>query len=140
MTHQENQNLRDMGLTPVQIARTKKALKGFSINSTSGTTVTQSIPLPGTAKYLLGIKTFNKTANSAAPLTQLNSFDLILNNEKIIDNINCGFTETFFGGNGDNEGYVEVFRVLTGKDVLNINLTAAAGGADQVNFIVFYAL
>lgn len=140
MTHQENQNLRDIGLTPVQISRLKKALKGFSIASTSATTVTQSIPLPGTAKYLLGIKTFNKSVTSATPLTALNSFDVILNNEKILDQVNCAFTETYYGGNGNNEGYLETFRVLTGKDVLNINLSAQASGGDTVNFIVYYAL
>lgn len=136
MTHQENQALRDIGLTPVQIGRGKKALKGFQIVSSAGTTVTASIPLPGTAKYLLGIKTFNLTTAKVSG----NSFDVILNNEKIIDNINCGFTETTYGANGNNEGYLEIIRVLTGKDTLNINLSATAGNGDTVNFIIYYAL
>jgi hypothetical protein len=136
MTHQENQNFRDIGCSAIQVARLKKALKGFAINSTSATTVTQSIPLPGTAKYLLGIKTINRITASAT----LNSFDVLLNNEKIIDNISCGFTEATYGANGNNEGYLECFRVLTGKDVLNINLSALAGGADTIYYIVYYAL
>lgn len=136
MTHQENAALRDVGLSAVQVARSKKALKGFSVNSSAGTTVTASIPLPGTAKYLLGIKTVNRTTASST----LNSFDAVLNNEKIIDNISCGFTETTYGANGNNEGYLECFRSLTGKDVLNINVTALAGGSDTIYFIVYYAL
>lgn len=135
MTHQESAALKDLGLTPVQVARLKKALKGFSIISTNGTTVSQSIPLPGTAKYLLGIKTVNTTTASAIK----NTFDVVLNNEKIIDNINCGFTEATYGANGNNEGYLETTRVLTGKDVLNINLTTTTG-ADTIYFIVYYAL
>lgn len=136
MTHQENAALRDVGLSAVQVARSKKALKGFQVISTAGTTVTASIPLPGTAKYLLGIKTYNLTAAKISG----NAFDVVLNNEKIIDNINCGFTDASLGSNGNNEGYLEVFRVLTGKDVLNINLSATAGNGDTVNFIIYYAL
>lgn len=136
MTHQENAALRDIGLTPSQVARAKKALKGFQVVSSAGTTVTASIPLPGTAKYLLGIKTFNLTSGKIPG----NSFDVVLNNEKIVDNINCGFTDASLGSNGNNEGYLEVMRVLTGKDVLNINLTATAANGDTVNFIVYYAL
>jgi hypothetical protein len=136
MTHQENQILKDIGLTPVQIARTKKALKGFSIVTSNGTTVTASIPLPGTAKYLLGIKTINTTTAKAIA----NNFDAVLNNEKVVDNINCGFTEATYGGNGNNEGYLETFRTLTGKDVLNVAVTATGAGADTIFFIVYYAL
>lgn len=136
MTHQENAALRDVGLSAVQVARSKKALKGFSIASSAGTTVTASIPLPGTAKYLLGIKTVNKVTASAL----LNNFDVSLNNEKVVDNINCGFTEATYGANGNNEGYLECFRPLTGKDVLNIAMTASALGSDTIFFIIYYAL
>lgn len=135
MTHQENAALRDIGMSPVQVARVKKALKGFSILS-STTTTSASIPLPGTAKYLLGIKTINTSVSKAVG----NNFDVILNNEKIVDNINCGFTEATYGANGNNEGYLEMFRPLTGKDVLNINLTATGANADTIFFIVYYAL
>jgi hypothetical protein len=136
MTHNEAQALRDMGLTPMQVARLKKAVKGFSIAVTVGGSNTASIPLPGTAKYLLGIRTYNKTAGTV----NFNTQDVVLNNEKIIDTTSLGFTDATLSSNSNSEGYMELFRVLTGKDTLQIQVTTAAGGADQIYYSVYYLL
>lgn len=136
MTHQEAQALKDMGLTPMQVARLKKSIKGFSIVTTVGGANTATIPLPGTAKYLLGIRTYNRTAGTV----QFNTQDIILNNEKIFDTISLGFTDATLSSNSNSEGYLEIYRVLTGKDVLQIQVNTVAGGQDTIYYSVYYLL
>jgi hypothetical protein len=136
MTHQEAAALQNMGLTPREIARLKKAIKGFYIVCTVQPGNIASISLPGTAKYLMGIKTVNRTTASA----NLSAFDVVLNNEKIIDQMNCAFSETTYGGTSTSDGYVDCWRVLTGKDVLNITVNTSAGGADTIYFAAYYLL
>mgnify|MGYP007017461856 CR=1 FL=1 len=134
MTSTEAQALANVGLSRQEISRLKKAVKGFYIACTVQPNNTASIPLPGTAKWLLGIKTSNRTAS----LSNLSAFDVVLNNEKILDQVNNAFSETTFAGTPNNDGYLEIMRQLTGKDVLNITVNTSTGGADTVYFAVYY--
>ena len=125
MRAQEIKMLRDYGLTPAQIQRLTKCIKGVNITVGVGVTI-QSLQLTGTAKYLLGVRTADAAATA-------NTFTLKLNNETIFDTASQLLTDVF---GAVRDEYVECFRKLNGQDTIQVEYNSGAGATS--NFMLFY--
>jgi hypothetical protein len=121
---------QNMGLTLEQVrGLVDKATKvvGVSFTSVAGTT-TPNVQIPATAKYIVG---FTFAGNGATT----DIFDLLINNERAIDN---GATSAYQVGTGKPQtGYYEFFRPVAGATAINLNYTSIAGGTNIVFQIIY---
>lgn len=122
--------MQNMGLTLEQVkGLVDKATKvvGVSFTSTAGTT-TPNVQIPATAKYIVG---FAFAGNGAST----DIFDLLINNERAIDN---GATSAYQVNTGKPQtGYYEFFRPVAGATAINLNYTSIAGGTNIVFQIIY---
>lgn len=122
--------MQNMGLTLEQVkGLVDKATKvvGISFTSIAGTT-TPNVQIPATAKYIVGFTFAGAGANT-------DTFDLIINNERAIDN---GSTSAYEVSTGKPQtGYFDFFRPVAGATAINLNYTSIAGGAAIVFQIIY---
>ena len=128
MTYQEICALRSMGIDSKDIMRLGKSIKGQGFTTIQGTVET-SIQIPGTAKVFMGYACVSPNENQNTLIQNT----LQLNNETIVDRLDIGFSSPDDRSLQPN-GYVEVTRRLTGKDVLKMTTTATAAFVLQFAF------
>jgi len=122
--------LQNMGMTLEQVKLlVDKAQKVIGINFTSiaGTT-SPNIQIPATAKYMIGICFAGAGATT-------DTFNLLINNERTIDNGSCQAYQVATGK--PQIGYFEFFRPVAGATAINLNYTSIAGGTAIVFQIIY---
>jgi hypothetical protein len=121
---------QNMGLTLEQVKRLvdeAKKIQGTSFNTTTGT-VTPTIQLPATAKFIKGI-IFSGTTSPG------DTFDLLINEERAIS---TGAVSAFQEQTGKPQlGYYEFVRPVASATAVNLNYTSAASG-NVVLFSIWY--
>ena len=121
---------QNMGLSLEQVKQLvneAKKIQGTSFNTAIGT-VTPSIQLPATAKFIKGI-IFSGTTDPA------DTFDLLINEERAIS---TGSVTSFQQQTGKPQiGYYEFMRPVASATAINLNYTSVVA-ANVVLFSVWY--
>ena len=100
---------------------------GVTFTSIAGTTQ-PNIQIPATAKYMVGFCFAGAGANT-------DTFDLIINNERCIDN---GSTQAYQIATGRPDmAYYNFFRPVAGATAINLDYTSIAGGTVVVFQIIY---
>jgi hypothetical protein len=122
--------LQNMGLSLEKVKElVDKAQKviGISFTSVAGTTQ-PNIQIPATAKYMVGFCFAGAGATT-------DTFDLIINNERCIDN---GSTQAYQIATGRPDmAYFNFFRPVAGATAINLDYTSIAGGTAVVFQIIY---
>lgn len=122
--------MQNMGLSLEKVKElVDKAQKviGVSFTSIAGTTQ-PNIQIPATAKYMVGFCFAGAGANT-------DTFDLIINNERCIDN---GSTQAYQISTGRPDmAYYNFFRPVAGATAINLDYTSLAGGTVVVFQIIY---
>lgn len=111
------------------LIKRQKRLKGFSYVIPTGTSEF-NLNLSGTARILLGIALIGADGTKFLSIV---SFNFIVNNEIVIDQVNPNFLTDQFC----NNEYYFIPRPLSGTDILTINFTNTAA-AENANVILYY--
>jgi len=122
--------LQNMGVSLEKVKElVDKAQKVIGVTFTSIAGTTQpNIQIPATAKYMVG---FCFAGAGAATDT----FDLIINNERCIDN---GSTQAYQIATGRPDmAYFNFFRPVAGATAINLDYTSIAGGTVVVFQIIY---
>ena len=122
--------MQNMGMSLEKVKElVDKAQKviGISFTSIAGTTQ-PNIQIPATAKYMVGFCFAGAGATT-------DTFDLIINNERCIDN---GSTQAYQIATGRPDmAYFNFFRPVAGATAINLDYTSIAGGTVVVFQIIY---
>jgi hypothetical protein len=116
----------------------QKRLKGFSFTVPTGSS-SFNIDLSGTAKIFLGIAAYSRdkdgtsTTDCCQPFQQIETVQLTINNEIVIDQLDPNFVSFALQ---DNE-YYYLPRPLNGTDTITFNFTNP-GAAENFKLVVYY--
>jgi hypothetical protein len=122
--------LQNMGVSLEKVKElVDKAQKVIGVTFTSIAGTTQpNIQIPATAKYMVGF-----CFAGAGAVTD--TFDLIINNERCIDN---GSTQAYQIATGRPDmAYFNFFRPVAGATAINLDYTSIAGGTVVVFQIIY---
>jgi len=122
--------LQNMGVSLEKVKElVDKAQKVIGVTFTSIAGTTQpNIQIPATAKYMVGFCFAGAGATT-------DTFDLIINNERCIDN---GSTQAYQIATGRPDmAYFNFFRPVAGATAINLDYTSIAGGTVVVFQIIY---
>jgi hypothetical protein len=131
-----------LGLNVEQVRsfiKRQKRLKGFSFNVPTGSS-SFNIELSGTAKIFLGLAMYARPTGSegntfecCAPFTQIETMQLTINNEIVIDQLDPNFVSFALQ---DNE-YYYLPRPLSGTDTITFNFVNP-GVTEIARLVIYY--
>lgn len=116
----------------------QKRLKGYSFTVPVGTS-SFNLDLSGTARILLGLALFGKSAKSIAAdswntFVQIESLQFQVNNEIVIDQLDPNFLTQQF----NNNEYYYIPRPLSGTDELTLKFTNTGTATEVVKVVIYY--
>jgi hypothetical protein len=121
---------QNIGLSLEQVKKlvdNAKKIQGIAFNTAIGT-ITPTIQLPATAKYIVGFLFSGTTAPA-------DTFDLLINEERAI---NTGSVTSFEQQTGKPQiGYYEFLRPVASATAVNLNYTSLVA-ANVVLFSIWY--
>ena len=112
------------------IIKRQKRLKGFNYVVPIGTSEF-NLNLSGTARILLGIAIIGENGND---FTQITSFNFIVNNEIVIDQLDPNLLSYKFCTNE----YYFIPRPLSGTDILTLKFSNTGEGNEIVRLVLYY--
>lgn len=130
MNSDEINALIQFGVPKELIPYLGKCVKGIPLSASTGSTPL-NVQIPGSAKVFLGFAVVD-TVDNDFTIAQIS---LNLNNEQIIDRMDLSFCTPNQRSLQPN-GYVGCLRKMSGKDVMNFEVTTSASRVMQ--FAVYY--
>jgi len=135
---------QQFGKIPIEQIRSlikrQKRIKGYSFIAPAGNSQF-NLDLTGTAKIFLGIALFQKDAveedlrpECCTQFYEINTVQLQINNEIVIDQVNPNFLTNFF----NNNEYYYLPRPLSGTDEIIIKFNNSGAAVEGVEVVVYY--
>lgn len=106
---------------------------GFTLNYIAGNYTITNLRLPSDAKLFLG---FALTYDEAPPANRATLFNLIINNEKLIEDVHPTFFMPIILNGISDDGYYKIERPLNNTDKINAEVLGV--GIGDLRMIIYY--